>query len=583
MAKVPSSLAPAVQLYHAGRLEEALPLAEQAVREAPSNPDAHKVLGLVNFHLSRPKLAEQHYRKALALNPGDTQVRLFLAHALSVTNRSGEAIPLLEAAADLAPDPSVILRLLADLQMNTGDYAGASRTIQRACRRTMRESDPANVRLLAEIGRVEDAVRLALTTPSDYANDPDLGAPVAFRFNSCSSVTADQASQFHFAVGRSAQVFGPVQVPAMPNDRDAQRPLRIGFVSRDIRSHSVAFFLEPLLRGLKGSPDQAYLYVNQVDADDFTERLVNLAAATRRVAGMHEIDVIKQIHADQIDILIDLGGFTANTGVWMFRSRICPIQGTFLGYPNTTGIANMDIRIVDAISDPPGSEHLASEKLVRLAPSFLCYTPPDEAPPVPARVDGPITFGSFNTLWKYSSKMYDAWANLLKAVPGSKLLLKAYPLKDPWVSAQIVEQFTSRGVEASRIECVARTESRAEHLALYARIDLALDTFPYNGTTTTCEALYMGVPVLTTRGDRHAARVSASLLNAIGHPELIAENEADFVARGAALARDRAKLDAYRANLRQTMLASRLCDANSYTQEFRRVMREVWQEWCTKN
>jgi predicted O-linked N-acetylglucosamine transferase (SPINDLY family) len=252
-----------------------------------------------------------------------------------------------------------------------------------------------------------------------------------------------------------------------------------------------------------------------------------------------------------------------------------------IGYPNTTGVPAVDWRVVDSITDPPGSEHLCTERLLRLDPCFLCYSPPQEAPePALPEADAPITFGSFNNAAKIGPTSIELWARVLKAVPGSRLLLKSQTLSDAAGRARIEKRFAQAGIEASRLELVAYSKTRQEHLELYKRVHVALDTTPYNGTTTTCEALWMGVPVLTTLGDRHAARVSASLLHAAGHPELVAKDADAFVQLAASLAQDRARLATLRTNLRGELRASPLCDAPAYAARFHAAIRDCWKQWC---
>jgi predicted O-linked N-acetylglucosamine transferase (SPINDLY family) len=253
---------------------------------------------------------------------------------------------------------------------------------------------------------------------------------------------------------------------------------------------------------------------------------------------------------------------------------------TAIGYPNTTGLPAVDWRVVDSITDPPGAEAYCTERLLRLDPCFLCYRPPDLAvePSMPAAE--PITFGSFNNSAKIGAECTALWARVLQAVPGSRLLMKSQTLADPAVQESIRRRLGEGGIAEDRVELISQSSTRAEHLALYGRVHVALDSVPYNGTTTTCEALWMGVPVVALRGDRHASRVAASLLTAAGHPEWVAEDTDGFVRIASALVADMPRLALIRTSLRDELRDSPLLDAKAYAQRFHSAIRGCWREWC---
>lgn len=256
---------------------------------------------------------------------------------------------------------------------------------------------------------------------------------------------------------------------------------------------------------------------------------------------------------------------------------------TAIGYPNTTGLTAIDVRLVDSHTDPSGDEALATERLLRLDPCFLCYAPPTDAPaPTTPASHAPFTFGSFNAIAKVGDACCALWARALAAVPDARLLLKTKALADDTARAALLDRLARAGISPERVELVPSTATVAEHLALYGRIHVALDSFPYHGTTTTCEALWMGVPVVTRVGDRHAARVGASLLAAVGLEELVANDDDAFAAICARLARDRAALEALRHGLRDRLRTSPLTDADGYRTRFTRAIRALWQERCAQ-
>jgi predicted O-linked N-acetylglucosamine transferase (SPINDLY family) len=305
----------------------------------------------------------------------------------------------------------------------------------------------------------------------------------------------------------------------------------------------------------------------------------------RDVSGMTFAAMRERIRADRIDILVDLAGHTGDNLLPLFARRAAPVQVGWLGYPDTTGLAAMDYRIVDALSDPPGeADALASETLVRLPRPFLCYRPTADLPPVAAGplADGkPMTFGSFNTAMKLNDPLFDAWGEILRAVPEARLLLKAKQFASPRSRARVLDALAARGVAPERVTVLAFAPTLGAHLDLYGGIDLALDTFPYNGTTTTCEALAMGGPVLGVKGDRHCARVGESLLAAAGlAEEFLAKDIGDYVRRAVGFAARRGDLAAWRLGLRQRLLASPLCDEAGFVAALEDAYRAMWRTWC---
>jgi predicted O-linked N-acetylglucosamine transferase (SPINDLY family) len=298
---------------------------------------------------------------------------------------------------------------------------------------------------------------------------------------------------------------------------------------------------------------------------------------------MPDAELARRIRLDGIDILVDLAGYTRGGRPAVLATKPAPIQASWIGYANATGIPTIDYWIVDEITDPPGSETPLGERPARLAPCFLCFEPPGWAPQVaPApllRRHGP-TFGSFNNSRKIIAPLIALWARLLRAVPGARLLLKGRGLGEAEGDARLRAAFGAEGIDPERLELRDWLDSPEAHLRAYGDVDIALDTSPYNGTTTTCEALWMGVPVVALLGDRHASRVSASLLQAVGLPELVARDRDHYVAIAARLAADPAALAARRAGLREQVRASSLCDAPRFTRGLEAAYRAMWRDYC---
>jgi predicted O-linked N-acetylglucosamine transferase (SPINDLY family) len=367
-----------------------------------------------------------------------------------------------------------------------------------------------------------------------------------------------------------------------PNDRSPDRPLRIGYVSPDFRRHSVGYFIEPILQQHRKDQFRVYCYYNYGEGDEVTQRLRGFADEWREIADLSDDKVAETVRGDGIDILVDLGGHMAKNRLLLFARKPAPVQVTYLGYPNGTGIPQMDYRISDAVSDPPGmtDDHYV-EKLVRLQTVGWCYRPPEASPEVAERpASAAVTFGSFNKFPKLSPSTMKAWGQIVSATPGSRLVVKAKSLCDE-VTREIARQmFAESGVPRDRLTLSGWEGNLAEHLRMYHDIDVALDPFPYNGTTTTCEALWMGVPVIALSGRTHVSRVGRSLLTAVGLDSLVADAHDDYVAIAVGLAGDEARRRELRRTMRERMQTSPLMDSARFTADLEAAYRQIWRQWC---
>jgi predicted O-linked N-acetylglucosamine transferase (SPINDLY family) len=348
----------------------------------------------------------------------------------------------------------------------------------------------------------------------------------------------------------------------------------------------VAYFVEPLLKGHDRQAVEVFCYAEVKRPDTVTGDLQRLADHWLVTVGLSDEELAERIRTAGIDILIDLAGHTGNNRLRVFARKPAPVQVTWLGYPNTTGLEAIDYRLVDEVTDPVGeADAWASEALVRLEGGFLCFGALKDTPEPtvsPCLKTGTVTFGSFNNPAKVSAATFDAWAMLLSRLPQARLLVKGRPFADAVARTLFLARLDERGVAAERVELVAWLPDAAAHLALYHQVDIALDPFPYNGTTTTCEALWMGVPVVTLRGDRHAGRVGASLLSQIGQPDFIANSAHDYVEIGIALAGNPRRLDELRRSLRPRIASSPLCYGPIFARKMEAAFRMIWQRWCTK-
>ena len=372
------------------------------------------------------------------------------------------------------------------------------------------------------------------------------------------------------------------QVRAYENTRDSERRLRVGYVSADFFTHPAAYFFEPLLAAHDRTNLEIFCYSAGARSDETTNRLREIAGAWRSIVGMNDETVARIIEADAIDILVDLSGHTAGNRLLVFARKPAPVQATYLGSLTTTGLTAIDYKLTDRFLTPDGTAERFSEELVRLPHCFVCYQPPHGAPPVaalPSSKGGRVTFGSFNNLTKVMPEVVALWSRILRALPETKIILKDRTLADPAQCARYLGLFAENGVEAGRVELLPRT-TMADYLAVYDRVDIAFDPFPYNGCTTTCDALWMGVPVITLAGAMSYSRFGVSLLSNLGLDELIAATPDKYVEKAVALANDRKRLMVLRSELRSRMAASPLCDAKAFAKGIEEAYRRMWRRWC---
>jgi protein O-GlcNAc transferase len=365
------------------------------------------------------------------------------------------------------------------------------------------------------------------------------------------------------------------------NDRTPERRLRVGYVSAHFKEHAVNFFVEPILAHHRPEQVEVYCYANLLQGDATTERLRGYAQHWREIAALADQQVADMIRADQIDILVDLSGHIAGNRLQVFAHKPAPLQVTYIGYQNTTGMAAMDFRLTDDWSDPPGTtDAFYTEKLVRLPRSFFCYQPSANAPavvPLPATTRGYVTFGSFNNFAKVTPQVLAAWAEILARVPDSRLIILADAV--PSLLAYMAQSFAEGGIAADRVEVAAR-RPRSDYLELINGVDIALDPFPFQGHTTTCDALWQGLPVVTLAGQTYAQRFGSSTLMTLGLNDLVTPTIEAYVQTAVELAADHESLAKLRDGLRQRMIDSPLADYSAFTANLETQYQTLWRNCC---
>jgi predicted O-linked N-acetylglucosamine transferase (SPINDLY family) len=572
-----------------GERQRGIELLRRAMASPAASPSIHGNLinALAESGQAEAALEELRRRHPPAGGAAHAEAVVRVAMRLNHHDLLDQAERFIDLALAELPDQPRLLGEAAHLQARRHHFRQAEALLDRAL--GLAPDEPALREHLALIyartGRIAQALNLARSGPGDGAQQSRLAGLLTLVLNYADSSTPEEIFEVHRIWARGHEAPGPSPGPVYANVLDPGRKLRIGYLSPDFRRHSVAYFFEPLLRAHDRQRVELFCYSNVQKVDQVTERLRQLADHWRQIDQMPDAQACATIADDRIDLLVDLAGHTNHHRLPLFARRPAPLQLTWLGYPNTTGLQSIDYRLCDAVADPPGvQDHLYSERLWRLPHGFLCYAGAEIAPRPPAAdpAPRPLTFGSFNSLAKVSDRTLALWSRVLAALPGARLLLKSAPLTDADIRDHLLARLAAHGIDSDAVELRGRVKDPHGHLRLYDRVDIALDTTPYNGTTTTCEALWMGVPVIVLRGDRHAARVGASLLTQAGLPELIAADDDDFVARAVALANDRERLRAYHAGLRARLAASTLCDSSGFARQVEAAYRQMWREYVAR-
>jgi protein O-GlcNAc transferase len=561
-------------------------------RALESNPDSSEAcssLGTVLAEDGHNDEALGFFRKAILINQKNINAYLGLAAVFQRKRNFEKAIEYYSHALLMDPQNPDIYFNLGLIYREKWELDRAMECLQKAAQ--LRENDPEIYYRLGGVqqlqGRLDQAAESysrALRLKEDFIEV--LQSLMMLMVYTGNSDPADILSEHRRFADKFEKNF-LVNI-ARPGKRQLQdRRLRVGYVSPDFRRHSVAYFIEPVLMSHNRETFAVFCYGNVQRPDYVTKRIQYSAECWRNIQGLSDEEAAELIREDEIDILIDLAGHTSGNRMLLFARKPAPVQVNWIGYPTTTGLSAMDYKIVDSYTDPPGmTEQFYTEQLLRLPESFLCYLPERESPevsPVPLFTAGHITFGSFNNFAKMSPEVVEAWADILKAVPDSHIILKSHCFSDEGTRRYALELFARHGIEKERVELLLFEPSVQTHLSLYSRIDIGLDTFPYNGTTTTCEALWMGVPVVTLAGGTHASRVGMSLLSHVGLEKFVARTHADYVKKAVDFAHDPDKLQLLRGQLRNMMFHSPLTDAKRFTLHLEHCYRQVWEKWCKSN
>lgn len=605
-------------LCQQGHAQDGLAMMRRACELSPQTFDYHQNLAVVLFSLGALEDSEQSCRRALQIRPEDAPACSNLGSILKARGQLKESVEWYRKAISIQPDAAPLWNNLGTALNSSGQFAAAVEAFEKALQLEPRFAQClSNLgTALKELGRLGEAIsvlRRAIELQPDLADahhnlgvalhDAGQAQAAVDSYRQALSADADGVSGSGLLMAMQClPAVDPSQIlqghrawarrhePAMArlrrpheNSRDPDRRLRIGYVSPDFREHSVTTFIEAALSHHDHAQVEVFCYSDVIRPDAVTRRLQAYADHWRSIVGLSHEQVVRIVRDDAIDILVDLAGHTAGNRLRAFAARPAPVQATWLGYLDTTGLESMDWRITDGLCDPPGmTERWHTERLLRLPRTFACYTPPADAPdvsPPPSAKAAHVTFACFARLAKVSAALLSLWQRILGCVPGSRLLIGARGLQDPWLREQFFAACSAAGIDKHRVDLLGHMPFD-QWLALHVQVDIALDTWPINGHTTTCHALWMGVPVVTLAGQRYASRMGSSVLTNLGLGELSADNPEQYVQIATRLACEGDRLAVLRRTLRERISRSPLMDARGFSRDLEAGFRGIWRQWC---
>jgi protein O-GlcNAc transferase len=572
-----------ILLQTAGKPEEAEAAFRRVLAVKPDFVGAHNNLGLILQTQNKLDEAVASYQKALTLKPDFAEAYNNLGNVLHAQGKTDEAEASYRRALTLRPDyVEAHTNLGIELQAQ-GKLDEAAARYRQALRLKPDFVDAHNNlgMILQDQGRLDEAIasfRQVLALQPDFAEaHSNLLLCLNYLPKQSIALYLDEARHYgRQAAGRVSEPYSDWTCAARP-DR-----LRVGLVSGDLRSHSVGYFLEDFLAHIDPTQIELVAYPTNKAEDELTARIRPRFTAWKPLAGMDDATAARLIHGDGVHILFDLSGHTNDNRLPVFAWKPAPVQVSWLGYSASTGLGEMDYLLADPYVVPPGAEAYFTETIWRLPESYLCFSPPPstvEVGPLPALKEGRITFGCFNNPTKMNDAVVALWAKVLHAVPDSRLFLKSKRFANPMICETTRQRFTACGIVQERLLLEGFVRRRQEHLATYNRVDIALDPFPYNGTTTSAEGLWMGVPFITCRGDRFVSRVGESIAQNTGLADWIAMDDEDYVAKAVAHAADLQKLAGLRAGLRRQVSASPVFNGPGFARNFEAALWGMWRSF----
>jgi predicted O-linked N-acetylglucosamine transferase (SPINDLY family) len=567
-----------------GRIDKAIQLIQKAIQIFDLYSVYHSNLAVFLAKIGDFEKSIAHYQKALKIKPDDPGVLNNMGMALFYQKKLEQSRACYIQALEIKPDyyeANVHLSMVYESLYKMDDAIAC-------CQKVISQTDDCGHLAMAfnQLGNVylkrsqiDAAISSYKNALKNKTDSHQIWSNYLLTLNYDFKQTNEKIFQAHKKWGQhiSQTVSEQVFHANMP---DISRPIRVGYLSPDLRMHPVAFFVEPLLKFHQNI--DVYCYADVQKPDNVTHRLSTYQNTWKNISGYSNTAVMDQIRADGIDILVDLTGHTAKNRLQIFAAKPAPIQISYLGYTNTTGLQTMDYLFTDACLDPVKSNVLYTEKLIRINPCFCCYLPPDisiDVSELPALTNKYITFGAFHNLIKVSEQILSLWADILKSIPNSHLIIQSITLSDSSCIRRYRQWFEYRGISSDRIEYLGYQPFHL-YLQKHHEIDIMLDTQPWSGHTVACHGLWMGIPIITIDGRCHAGRMVASILKTLGVKEWIASTPDHYIEKAMYWSNSLSRLAELRKELRTRMCHSFVCDGSAFTQKVEQIYIEVWRKWC---
>ena len=546
----------------------------------PDYPIAHANLALVFLNAKEYKTAYFHFQKAFQSFQNNADFLFHYGLTLEKLNFLKEAAVEYERAVRIDPNYYAAMNNLSIIKILMGELTEAEKILLSGIKRF-----PGKEKLLTNIGlcyeekgEIHKAIHYYKKAATMEKNGTQARSNLLFAMHYLENINMKKLYDVH---SRWCTYPNQIMLKRDSNKHhNIQQIINIGYISPDLRTHPVASFLYPILLNHNKYQVNIFCYSNSENFDMMSEKLKKLSTKWVDISSLTDQDVCHEIQKDNIHILVDLAGHSKRNRLGVLAMKPAPVQLSYLGYPGTTGIEQIDYRLTDQWADPEDFEPFYHEKIVRMPDSFLCFDPEYKFPEIhslPALKNKYITLGSFNRMSKLNPFILERWATILKHLPDSRLLLKAQAFHDSGIVKKIQIFFEQMGVNKKRLILYERTASRTDHLKMYHNIDIALDTFPYHGTTTTCQALWMGVPVITLIGNAHVSRVSMSILKTMGLTEFIATTSDEYVNKVIHLSNNLHLLSQLRKNLRAIGMNSPLHQSKTFVKHLERIYKMMWE------
>ena len=568
-------------LSEVGYINDSIQVYKEILKIDPSSYNAYGNLGCSYTSIGAYEKAIECFRNGLKISPNNAIIFTNMGYAFEQVKNLQEAHRCFFRAIQIDPNYLPAFINHATLYLKIGDYENAQICFKKALNidQNSIEAMINYASLLSDIGEFTEAKYYIKKALKINPNKTAAISNLLLMSNYSSNDSKENVFEIHKKFGTFLEKsFGEEYSEKLIENKSKNQKINVGFVSADLHQHSVTYFLEPLLENYNKDEFVITCFSVSFYNDHVTKRIKSSVDKWFNVGSLTNIQLFNLIKQNDIEILIDLSGHTDGNRLPVFAMKPSPIQITWLGYPNTTGLNTMDFRIVDNFTDPEGiDDHLYTEELLRLEGSFICFNSEEDAEINKNTIftDNSFTFGSFNNLSKMSDEVIECWSEILKRIDNSKIILKNKQLCSNFTRKLYLEKFAKYGVSSDKVILMSWSNSRKQHLETYNSIDLALDTFPYNGTTTTFEALWMNVPVLCLKGNSHRSRVGYSILKNLDSDEFIVNSREEYIEKALYYSLKKIALNKQAESLRSKLIKSNLCDAKAYTNRFENLLKSL--------